>query len=225
MHVVCKVNIFGICLTYSIWKKTHPTKSTAECKVDSWWSNNGWVTTYRRFSEFQGGAGGWTGRCFWTGVVCYLFDCAFWVLELWEFVPFILPLILPWCSPQQALHYLVLISEVEETEIFKICLEYWNSLASDLYRENPFPTSASPLLMGTPQAGQLPARRQLYLTVLSKVCNNNNNVLPESGSTKQKSFKSNKFSNLSLLWVINVKFPLQPHQKYCITWYGELGFS
>ena len=35
----------------------------------------------------------------------------------------------------EALHYLVLISEVEEKEIFKICLEYWNCLASDLYRE------------------------------------------------------------------------------------------
>ena len=35
----------------------------------------------------------------------------------------------------EALHYLVLISEVEEKEIFKISLEYWNCLASDLYRE------------------------------------------------------------------------------------------
>ena len=30
---------------------------------------------------------------------------------------------------------------------------------------------------------------------------------------------------LSLPRVINVKFPLQPHQKYKITKYGELGFS
>ena len=30
---------------------------------------------------------------------------------------------------------------------------------------------------------------------------------------------------LSLLRVINVKFPLEPHQKYNITQYGELGFS
>nr|CAH7767990.1 unnamed protein product [Callosobruchus chinensis] len=35
----------------------------------------------------------------------------------------------------KALRYLVLISEVEEVEIFKICLEYWNSLASELYPE------------------------------------------------------------------------------------------
>ena len=32
-------------------------------------------------------------------------------------------------------------------------------------------------------------------------------------------------SNLSLPKVINVKFPLQPHQKYHITQYEELGFS
>ena len=30
---------------------------------------------------------------------------------------------------------------------------------------------------------------------------------------------------LSLLRVIDVKFPLHPHQKYYITQYGELGFS
>ncbi|XP_056639839.1 exportin-1 [Diorhabda sublineata] len=36
---------------------------------------------------------------------------------------------------EKALKYLVLVSEVEEVEIFKICLEYWNSLTSQLYRE------------------------------------------------------------------------------------------
>lgn len=39
---------------------------------------------------------------------------------------------------RNALHYLVLISAVDEVEIFKICLEYWNSLASDLYRAVPY---------------------------------------------------------------------------------------
>ena len=32
------------------------------------------------------------------------------------------------------------------------------------------------------------------------------------------------FLTLSLSRVINVKFPLQPHQKYYITQYEELGF-
>ena len=52
----------------------------------------------------------------------------------------------------KALHYLILISEVEEVEIFKICLEYWNSLASELYRESPWATGASPLFMSRPAA-------------------------------------------------------------------------
>ena len=67
----------------------------------------------------------------------------------------------------QALHYLILISEVEETEIFKICLEYWYTLAAELYRESPF-TSTSPLIIGKINA-EMPVRRQLYNPVLSKV--------------------------------------------------------
>ena len=34
----------------------------------------------------------------------------------------------------KSLHYLLLTSEVDDTEIFKICLEYWNALAADLHR-------------------------------------------------------------------------------------------
>ena len=62
---------------------------------------------------------------------------------------------------------MVLISEVEEKEIFKICLEYWNNLAAELYRENPFSSSFSALMVS--EQG-VPPRRQLYLPVLSKVC-------------------------------------------------------
>jgi exportin-1 len=61
---------------------------------------------------------------------------------------------------RNALRYLVLISEVEEVEIFKICLEYWNTLASELYREVPF-SGATPIFFGT--------RRALYQEVLNKV--------------------------------------------------------
>ncbi|XP_076752042.1 exportin-1 emb [Xylocopa sonorina] len=63
----------------------------------------------------------------------------------------------------KALHYLVLISEVEEVEIFKICLEYWNALAMDLYRTNPF---ASPLF-NTKNTSL--TRRLFYCPVLTKV--------------------------------------------------------
>jgi len=69
----------------------------------------------------------------------------------------------------KSLHYLLLISEVDETEIFKICLEYWNSLAADLYRESPFSSTASPLFLSRPANSGTPARRGFYQPVLTKV--------------------------------------------------------
>ena len=66
---------------------------------------------------------------------------------------------------QDALGYLVLISEVDDVEIFKICLEYWNILASDLYREAPF-SSLSPILLGLRNDS---SRRHQYGDILSKV--------------------------------------------------------
>ena len=59
-----------------------------------------------------------------------------------------------------------MISEVDETEIFKICIEYWNHLAAELYRESPF-AQTSPLLISKPY--EVPLRRNLYNPVLSKV--------------------------------------------------------
>jgi len=44
---------------------------------------------------------------------------------------------------EQALKYMLQISQVDDDEIFKICLEYWNGLASDLYStEKQFTPSA-----------------------------------------------------------------------------------
>jgi len=68
----------------------------------------------------------------------------------------------------KSLHYLLMISEVEDVEIFKICLEYWNSLCADLYRESPFSSCASPLFMSRP-TNSTPQRRQFYQPVLTKV--------------------------------------------------------
>ncbi|KDR14611.1 exportin-1 [Zootermopsis nevadensis] len=67
----------------------------------------------------------------------------------------------------KALHYLVLISEVDEVEIFKICLEYWNGLSSDLYRESPY-TAPSPLFLAKTNSA-IPPRRLFYCEVLTKV--------------------------------------------------------
>lgn len=63
-----------------------------------------------------------------------------------------------------ALNGLILISEVDEVEIFKICLEYWNALTAELYRDCPFPRhiSLSHCRMATP-------RRVLYDEVLSRL--------------------------------------------------------
>ena len=69
----------------------------------------------------------------------------------------------------QALTYLVLISEVDETEIFKICLEYWNVLAGDLYRENPFTSPTNPFPFMARVSSQPQGRRALYSGVLTKV--------------------------------------------------------
>ncbi|XP_075225600.1 exportin-1 emb [Lycorma delicatula] len=68
----------------------------------------------------------------------------------------------------KALHYLVLISEVDEVEIFKICLEYWNGLAAELYRENPF-SSQTNMILHSKLNSSVPPRRLFYAPVLTKV--------------------------------------------------------
>jgi exportin-1 len=65
-----------------------------------------------------------------------------------------------------ALHYLLLISEVDEVEIFKICLEYWGALATELYRESPLMRPHS-VYRETPFS--MPPRRKLYQPVLTKI--------------------------------------------------------
>lgn len=76
--------------------------------------------------------------------------------------------------------YLIKISQVEEREIFKICLEYWAKLVADLYDEmQKFPLSEmnNPLLnlsLGAgggmfPGASSNSGRRGLYTEVLSNL--------------------------------------------------------
>ncbi|XP_066246850.1 exportin-1 [Euwallacea similis] len=63
-----------------------------------------------------------------------------------------------------ALSYLVLISEVDEVEIFKICLEFWNNLASELYRDAELQhmVAGGPIFFTN-------SRRTTYQEVLTKV--------------------------------------------------------
>ncbi|XP_037047056.1 exportin-1 [Bradysia coprophila] len=67
-------------------------------------------------------------------------------------------------SMKKALQYLVMISEVDDVEIFKICLEYWNSLAGELYSERPF-QSGHRAWTGYSHS----TRRAYYADILSKV--------------------------------------------------------
>ncbi|CAL1266809.1 unnamed protein product [Larinioides sclopetarius] len=71
----------------------------------------------------------------------------------------------------KALYYLLLISEVEEVEIFKICLEYWNYLAADLYRESPCQGAIpnTPLIVARSPSAMQPLRKQLYQPVLTNL--------------------------------------------------------
>jgi exportin-1 len=74
--------------------------------------------------------------------------------------------------------YMVKISQVEEREIFKICLEYWLKLVSQLYEEiQSLPIGESGLLMGLSLGGTgsqnmlngMPLRKTIYNDVLSNL--------------------------------------------------------
>jgi len=73
-----------------------------------------------------------------------------------------------------AMMYLVNISMVDDKEIFKICLEYWNKFASDLYRTECAPRGmggSNVLNLGMSFANSNSPRKTLYSNVLSKVRN------------------------------------------------------
>ncbi|KAK1431645.1 hypothetical protein QVD17_08152 [Tagetes erecta] len=79
------------------------------------------------------------------------------------------------------LEYLINISYVDDTEVFKVCLDYWNSLVLELFEakhnlDNPAATAnmmglQMPLLpgMGDGLGTQLLQRRQLYAGPMSKL--------------------------------------------------------
>ncbi|KAJ7029680.1 CRM1 C terminal-domain-containing protein [Mycena alexandri] len=72
--------------------------------------------------------------------------------------------------------YLVKISQVEEREVFKICLEYWAKLVAELYDEvQASPVGESGLLMGLNLGGGsgsltgIPLRKDIYSNILSNL--------------------------------------------------------
>uniref|UniRef100_A0A7N0UPH6 Importin N-terminal domain-containing protein n=1 Tax=Kalanchoe fedtschenkoi TaxID=63787 RepID=A0A7N0UPH6_KALFE len=79
------------------------------------------------------------------------------------------------------LEYLINISYVDDTEVFKVCLDYWNSLVSELFQshnnlDNPAVTASMmglqmPMLsnMVDGHGSHLLHRRQIYSTTMSKL--------------------------------------------------------
>lgn len=69
---------------------------------------------------------------------------------------------------QKAVFYLILISEVEDVEVFKICLEYWGSLAEQLYRgTGALPEHEDKFVHSVPE--QQCSRLSIYDPMLSKL--------------------------------------------------------
>jgi len=74
----------------------------------------------------------------------------------------------------EAHHYLAKISMVDGEEIFKICLEYWNTFSSDLYHHefsqvNSMCGDSKVLMFGASSRERLSPRLQLYSPILDDV--------------------------------------------------------
>lgn len=67
--------------------------------------------------------------------------------------------------------YLLKISQVDEREIFKVCLEYWGRLVSGLYGESPYMSIVEqPILLGTNSSGvNSNSRRKRYKDICSQL--------------------------------------------------------
>ncbi|KAK6027115.1 Importin-beta protein [Ostertagia ostertagi] len=72
-----------------------------------------------------------------------------------------------------AIELLLSISQVEDVEIFKVCLDYWCALTSELYRLNPFAPPSPPIAIsfscGGAAGGKEHPRRKLYKEHLSNL--------------------------------------------------------
>ena len=72
---------------------------------------------------------------------------------------------------EYGMHYLVRISQVEDPEIFKICLEYWNKFTQALYKRvsRISPAYSTPLLALGDGANGMPPSVKMYQRTLSLV--------------------------------------------------------
>lgn len=72
-----------------------------------------------------------------------------------------------------ALKYLLRLSQIEDVEVFKICLDYWNWLSLELFRESPFETMGQQLVDSLKKYSRIAPtelpRRRLYSDALSEL--------------------------------------------------------
>ncbi|KAL6069759.1 Exportin-1 [Balamuthia mandrillaris] len=68
----------------------------------------------------------------------------------------------------EAHNYLIEISQVTDSEVWKICLEYWTTLASSLYQEFPAAPSQVLMLNSHPSQSNSP-RRSFYAPIMSRL--------------------------------------------------------
>lgn len=90
-------------------------------------------------------------------------------------------------------NYLLKISLVEDREVFKICLEYWNKLVSGLYNEYPYTSSTGSLAEPEKSGG-------LFLgSSLLSINSSSTSTLPPS--TGRRALYSEVLSNLRLVMI------------------------
>lgn len=90
-------------------------------------------------------------------------------------------------------NYLLKISLVEDREIFKICLEYWNKLVSGLYNEYPYTSSTGSLAEPGKSGGLF-----LGSSLLSSNSSSSSTLAPSTG---RRALYSDVLSNLRLVMI------------------------
>lgn len=99
--------------------------------------------------------------------------------------------------------YMVKVSQVDEREIFKICLEYWLKLVAELYEEvQSLPIGESGLLMGLSLGGGsqsvlngMNLRKNIYSDVLSNL-----RLVVIEKMVKPEEVRTSLIPSLHMLW-------------------------
>lgn len=103
---------------------------------------------------------------------------------------------------------MVKVSQVDEREIFKICMEYWLKLVAELYEEiQSLPVGESGLLMGLTLSG------------------NGGTQNPLNGMSLRKNIYSDVLSNLRLVVIERMVKPEEVRVDFILTYPFTTNFS